>query len=512
MKKIAAVMVLLLLALMALACTHSNVQRFNVEAGRMAFVQETEPAVLRGVSRQVVLPEGLEVVADWGDMGVYVAQVIDEDAHAALYGVYRDDKLLLPCTYRKIEAVEGFYLAHYRNLDEQKLEIFDRDGTLLIGSEDTSATVSVVSSEYFALYTTQNAQLFDRRGNAYFGEGIMQPSMTVAACGDYILTVDATTGVYCIWDGSNVLRHRFYDADTRYVVAYVGERFLVAALMPGTEKKYTYIERSDGTDTYMRQKAWWYYPQTDYLEPIDLDYVLLSVRNVNSPGVSAQEAASIRLAAGYSAAVVAELDRDKVHVSDRYYVLDADATTVVRYPVGINPTAIYYRADLGFVGSSSLSGAAALYDLAGNLLWQNKDHAYATMRWQWGRLVASYHENGATLYGAFDSEGNVALRFAYQYMSAFYGDRCVVRDGGVYSVLDGTEKVVTSIAISCPEHWLDYGIYTFAADGKEGVKGFDGAVVVPAEWDAFESIGFSREGKTYLVGRKGNTRTVLELA
>lgn len=510
MKKTALLLVLVLLLSVAFACTPKSVQSFTVEAGKAAFVQEENARPTR-VTATVDLPAGKSFVADWGEAGVLVADVMDEETGAALYGVWRDGAYLLPCTFRRVDYAAPYYVAQYRDMESQGIEVYDRTGRMLVGSQDTSARVVVVSDEYFALYTTQNAQLFDAEGEAYFGEGIMQPTESVSACGQYVLTIDTALGSCRVWDGKNVLRRRFYEQDVRYVAAYIDGRFFVTALGKGTQNNYTYIEKTADETVYMRQRAWWYYPETDVLEPTTIDYVLLSVVNACTAGVDATSWRTYGLNEGYSAAVVAELDRDKVHAGERYYVLDKDARPVVRYPVDVNPTAIRFRDDVGFAGSSLVSGAAALYDLACNMLWQKNDRRYATMRWQWGRLVASYREDGRTLYGAFDAEGNVAVDFVYDYMSPYFGDRCAAKTDGRYVLLDGAGTPRTSIEIACPEHWLGYGVYAFRAGASVGVKNFAEETIVAAEWDALTAIGRNADGTLYIVARKGDTQRVLRI-
>ena len=511
MKRILVLLVVLSLAFAAFACTPHTVQGFTIESGRAAFAQLDDPTLPREVVRSIRLPAGTSFVADWGDMGVLVSQAFGEEGTITRYGVWRDDAYVLPCEYRRLEVVGDFYLTQYHLLDERKVEVFDRTGTLLVGTADTSAGVVAVSSDYFVFYTDTDAQLFDSEGNAYFLDGVLRSGDRVSVCGDYVVTIDATGSSLCIWDGSNILRHRFSADDTRYVMAYVGDRFLVTAISAGTEKNYTYIEEQDGQTYYMRQQAWWYDPVTDVTVKADLDYVVLSVRNAYTPAVSREEVAAMHLRTGYSAVVVAELDERKVHVSDRYYVMDSEARLVVRYPVGINPTAIYYRADRGFVGSSHTASAAALYDLAGNLIWQDKSHTYATMRWQGDRLTASYYEDGVTHHGAFDSEGNVAVPFDYRYMSPYFEGLAVAGDADTYYVLDAAGKVLSTIDVACPEHWLGYGLYTYRQGDYTGVKNFAGQVVVAPTSQTITSIGITVDGSTYLICQEGDTQTVLVL-
>jgi len=511
MKKVALFLVVLLLASMAFACTPRTVQRFTVEGGRAAFAQLPDATMPGEVARTIGLPAGAEFVSDWGDMGLLVSRTFDEEGVVTRYGVWRDDEYVLPCDYRRIELVGDFYLTRYALLDARRVEVHDREGTLLVGTEDASAGAVAVSEDYFVFYTDSDAQLFDRAGDAYFLDGVLRPSDCVSVCGDYVVTLDATGSSLCIWDGSNILRHRFAADDTRYVYAYVGGRFLVTAISAGSDKTYTYIEHLDGETYYMRQQAWWYDPLTDTTAKADLGYVVLSVRNAYTAGLSQEEVAAMHLNAGYSAVVVAELDDFKVHVSDRYYVMDAEARLAARYPVGINPTAIYFRADRGFVGSSHATSAAALYDIGCNLVWQDKSHAYATMRWQGDRLTASYYEDGLAYYGAFDSEGNVAVPFRYRYMSPYFEGRAAVRDGDAYYVLDAAGNVLSSIAISCPEHWLGYGLYTYSEGGKVGAKNFAGEVIIAPTSQQFTSIGVTADGSTYLLSQQGDTQTVLVL-
>ena len=500
----------LLLATLAVACTPRTVQRFGVEQGRAAFVQLADPTLPVAVSSTINLPAGATFVSAWGDMGVLITQPVGEGSEISLYGVYRDGAMVLPCQYRKIETMGAFYLAQYRMLDEAKIEIYNRSGTLLIGTEDTSASAYAVGEDHFVLYTADNAQLFDATGEPYFLDGVLQPQDRVAICGDYVLTTDAAGTGVCVWDGSNILRHRFYAADTRYVAAYLGGRFLITAISQGNAKQYTYIEHLDGEDYYMRQQAWWYDPRTDTTTKANLDYVVLSVRNAFTPGLSRDEVAAMHLAEGYSVAVVAELNNAKEHVSDRYYVIDASATPVVRYPVDINPAAIVFRADRGFAGSALAGSAAALYDLACNLVWQDKTHAYATMRWQSGRLTASYYEDGVNHYGAFDSEGNVAVPFEYAYMSPYFGGKCAVRSGDQYYIVDDAGKTLSAISIACPEHWLGFGVYTYREGDLVGLKNLAGDVVV-APLQQIDAIGADADGHTYILCQQGDTQAVLVL-
>lgn len=510
MKRFFALALVLILAFGLAACHSHGAQSFTVEAGRAAFVQRAEPSALGTVACRTTLPDGYYFEADWGDSGILAYRVLDPDFGTTRYGVLRGGDTVLPFQYTAIERVGDFLVGRYRAEDVVSIEVYDATGHLLVGTDDTSAGVRAVGDDYFVLYTDSKAQMFDGEGKAFFHDGVLLPTDAVSQCGDYFLTAHKGNA-YTIWDGPNVLRRRFEAADTRYLVAYVGERFLVTALTAGTADSHTYVEVTDEGTQYFVQQAWWYDPVTDALTPLSLDYVLLAVRNPYTPGLSAAAIESLSLQAGYSAFVVAELNTYGVHTADRYYVADANAALWVRYPTGINADAIYYRSDLGCVGSAADGGTALLYDLAGNLVWQNSEHAYATMRWQSGRFVASYHRDGVTRYGAFDSAGKVAVPFQYDYLSPYVDGRAVARVGSQYYTVDATGRQLGTVSIACPEHWLGFGLYTYIQGGKVGVKNLTGAVVEPAQWDAIDGVGINDEGRTYVVGTSGTTQTLLVL-
>jgi len=507
MRKIAALVLLLSIAVFAIACSPHGTVAFGVEAGKAAIAEAPEPTLPTCVQRQYDLSAGLRLAAEWGEMGALVGRTVGD---TTLYGVVKDGVEVLPARYVQLGYTGAFYVGRYYADDSLLVEVYDAAGTLLVGVDDSSARVGAVGKDYFMLYTDQNAQLFDKTGTAVFREGILTPADAVSVCGDYFLSANAASGSFAIWDGPNIVRRRFAAPDVRYSVAYMGGRFLITALSVATADDYTYIETDNGT-RFMRQEAWWYDADLDRLTSVQLDYVLLSVYNEYTPALSPDEWQAMHLREGYSVAVVAECNAYGVHDGDRYYAMDGNAALQMRYPQNIPASAILYRAERGFVGSAAAGGAAALYDYAGNLVWQDKAHTYATMSWQSGRLVASFVQDGVAYYGAFDSEGQVAVDFVYRYMSPYREGRCVALDASGYVVLSGAGEVLARIDPVSPEYWHNFGIYAYRDGGKIGLKNWKGDIVAPAVWESMTAVGYNAEGNVYAVAQEGETQTILVL-
>lgn len=519
MKRFLLCLLILCVMMCAVACGPQGVRvgPFSVQAGEAAWQQVPDPTMPTAELKRVTLPEGLHFVADWGDLGIEVYTTQDDGT--VLFGLWRDGQMVLPCRYVAMRRNGQYIFTQFYGPDEVYMDVRDREGEVIAGTTDSTAGLYALG-DYFVLYTDSAAQMFDSQGNACFADGVLSAGDAVSVCGDYVLTANTAMGMYSVWQlyasqrgVMAFLRHRFYDETLRYQVAYVGNRFLVTAIGEGTAQDYTYIEVQEGVAHYMRQQAWWYDATRDTLAPARLDYVLLSVKNKYTPGIGEAEVRAMHLNEGYSVAVVAECNDYKVHEGERYYAINGDANLWVRYPAGINPTAIFFRDGVGFVGSAAGGSAAVLYDMAGNLLWQRRDYAYATMTWQGGRMVCSRIEDGVLRYGALDEAGNVVIDYVYDYMSPFFDGKCVARREGQYYLLNGAGAMVEIVSLAGNEQWLAYGLYAFERDGKMGVRNLAGQELLDARFGAIEAVGMDEDGHPYVVAvaeEGGRTQIVLQ--
>ena len=502
-----ALLCLVALVVASLGGCASTVTPFSRAMGRAVWVQQSTPTLWQGGGDSVVLPDGYVFVADWGRHGYMLAR--PQEGYT-LYGVWRDGAWVLPCSHIALTRAGNFYMGAYYRDEALQYDVYNAQGTIIAGTK-SDATLYPLDDTHFVLYSAGKAQVADDQGKPYFINNLFTTADSFAMCGDYLLSYRASDFSCRVWqlaldargEGMAMLLHTFAAPDTRYTAVYCGGRFLVTALSAATADDYTYMDLVDGNTQYLRQQAWWYDPNMDELTKANLDFVLLGVRGTYAPGAAEADKQAIALAEGYTAVSVAVTNSQRLRESTRTYVMDKEGHLVLAYPADINPTALAYREDVGYL--SAKQTAACLYGLDGNLLWQDARYAYTAMVWQNERLVAAYSDQSGTYYGAFDVVGDVVVPFQYEYVAPFVQGVSMAKraDGYVRLNHNGVEtQVVTDIA--CEAYWLGYGCYVYASKGLYGLKNLGGDVVLDADWQSLDLVGRNSDGQTYVVGRKGN--------
>ena len=486
------------------ACT-PKATPFSREMGRTIWVQTEAPTLLRQGGATIELPSGFNFAGDWAHMGFLLSE---KQQGTTLYGVWREGGWVLPCRFITLTRAGNFFMGAYYYKEELLYEVYNRLGTMVVGTK-SDATLYPLDDTRFVLFAKGQAQVFDEEGRTYFADNLLTTYDSFAMCDDYLLSYRSTDFSCRIWQlcldaerhGMALLLHNFAEEGTRYSAVYCQGRFLITALTE-TQTDYTYMDFVDGQTYFVRQQAWWYYPETGELSPVRLDFVLLGMRGKYAPGASETDKKAIGLAEGYTAVAVAVINRQGLRESTRYYVMNDKAQTVWAYPADINPNAVSYSNDVGFV-SAQLT-PARLYGLDGNMMWQAADHDYTGMVWQDERLVAAYSDNQGTHYGAFDVDGKITVPFRYEYVAPFVQGVSMAKRADGYVRLNHTGVETMSVTdIACEAYWLAYGCYVFERQGLYGVKNINGDVVLQAEWQAFDRVGRTDEG-VYVVGRKGD--------
>lgn len=504
--------VILVLALLLLALTACNtIQPFSTQMGKQAWVQQRVPVSLGSVESTVVLPVGYNFVSDWGDMGLCLSR--DNDGYA-MYGVWAKTGWILPCKYVEIVRSGSYYMAVYYQDNFVKHEVFDRSGQMIVGTVE-SGQLQALGEDFFVLYGKKQAQVFGRDGTAYFSDNLFGLSHSFAWCDGYLISYNTTDYSCCLWQLEKdvkgnpmpILLHAFQEKGHRYTPIYTNGRFLVTSLCEGTPEHYTYFEILDGVSYYVWQDAWWFDPSDGSLSWVDLGYVVLGARSRYTVGLRPEDRETVSLADGYTAVSVAVLNEYKLNEYSRYYVMDEKGKLVLTYPKNLNPSALRYREDVGYITANWT--AAALYGLDGNMLWQNKVHDYTSMRWQSDRLVACYVDVQGSRYGAFDIDGNIVVPFDYDYLAPFVDGVSIARKGDRYYRIagDSLEEVED---LACEDYWLAYGCYVVADGNKYALKNLRGDQIATG-YDALVTIGTDAQGRVYVLGAQGPDDLLIKL-
>lgn len=511
MKRKACILLMILIATIALtSCVRSQPlsDSYTIEKGREVFISEEYHNYT--VAEQVPLPEGVFFESCLYDDTYLVYAPIDSEKETEeyLYGMANSEGLILPCEYNAVSK-SGLFL-NFSKVEESggtTNEIRYIDGVLLLKISG-SISIEAINDDYCTLYYDSYSQVFDKDGVYYFSDNTkMSSNFSYSYCDGRLFGQDTLLNDWFVWTlskqvGSDsqpsgiALIDRFFTSDNEIkTVCYLGrDVYLVIESVESNKSNYTYYEVKDGVERFVSQSAYTVNLSNGKVEDVELEYPILGVLNKYSPSMSYEQRASFNVKERYTAACVAVLGEDLKRVGLRYYVIDSDCNFVIRYPDGITPGAISFIDGYGFTGMATAGYGSGLYYMNCDTIWINQEHEYFAPSFSYGRYVCAYVAESGSVYGAFDSEGNVVIDFEYSYISPFSQNNAIAQKG-VYYLIDLEGEIVKELE----DYYEDvtphsFGLYIYKDNGYLGIKNFAGDILVKAENNSYVSV--ERRGGT----------------
>ncbi len=504
MKRKAVVLLTILIAAIALtSCVRSNPlsDSYTIDKGREVFL--SEEYFNYTIAEKIALPEGVFFESYLYDDTYLVYASNDSEKEAYLYGLANSEGLVVPCEYNKVSK-SGLFL-NFTKIEESGESINEIryiDGILLLKISG-SISIKAINEDYCALYYDSYSQVFDKDGVYYFTDSTkMSSNFSYSYCDGRLFGQDTLLNDWFVWtlskqEGGSSAPTGIALIDTFFIsnneiktVCYLGKDvYLVIESVESNKSEYTYYEEREGSDRFVFQHAYTVNLSNGQVEEVELEYPILGVLNKYSPSMSYEQRETFNVSEGYTAVCIAVLGEDLKRVGLRYYVIDSDCNFVIRYPEGITPGAISFIDGYGFTGMATASYGSGLYYMNCDVTWINQEHEYFDHSFNYGRYVCAYGTEKGSVYGAFDSEGNVVINFEYSYISPFSQDKAIAQKDDVYYLIDSEGEIIQNLEDFYEDITiLSFGMYLYEDNGYLGIKNFAGNILVKAENNSYVSV------------------------
>lgn len=527
MKTVKKISILILIAVIALSLcscyeTREPFSRYTVEVGRQVFKLDNADYEW-SVSEWMTIPEGYHFVETLGGNSYICYTELSSDGENKAYGVMSmDGKLVIECKYEAVSYSGSFICGrYYDDRADVKSDVYYSDGVLLV-SGDGSVSIEAIDSEYCSLYTNGASYVFDKNGVNYSGANSgLSENVCYSVCDDYLLGYDKSNGDWFIWQlykgadngfGFMVLDRIFEATDRVYSVAYIGANNFMVVETAENEVTYDYFETINGKNYYIKQNCYIYNADSDVEESFDSEYPIVSITNKYSPTLSITQKSAVNLNDGFSA-VNAGIIKDGERVGYRYFVIDTKGRFVIRYPDGINSTAMRFIDGFGFTKGAGIGSSSGLYYMNCDVIWQRSDREYYSQSFSSGRYVLSVVQGEDIRYGVLNSEGEEVVEWNYSYISPYRNGLALFRavDGSVGIMnADGNEVQDIEGYISTTS-LTAYGLYASKARDINEIKDFNGNILISTDFDSIVYIGLEDDA-LYIVLQKDGAELLYKLA
>ncbi len=483
---------------------HLPLDRFNVEAGRAAFIQ-AEEGLLPTLAVKIEVPEETMPYSPHLDTGVLIVSAdsdeVDEDFNPIpAYGIADlSGNLLAECIYDRVAVSGNFLMAELEGSagtgESLSYDFYYKDGTKLFNTENVINGFAAISEDYFVLYTEEASEVFYKDGNAIFGTNRQLSSeYCYSVCGEYLFAHEPESAIFFIFrifQGSPILVNSFVSGSTKlYSVGYLGNgNFIVAATDVEDGSDYDYWTYIDSSRYNYSQTVKIYNPNSGE-KAFETDVIIAGVINKYTPSIIYTERKNYNLEEGYSALLTIKVNGEKQSTGSECYVVNGEGLTVLRMPEGLTPFMLTYKYDSGFAGNALSGYAAALFDLSGAALWTKNDVEYYAQSYGYGRYVLAKTVSGVLCYGMLDGNGNTIIDFNLDFLSGFSGEYAIAElDGSYYRVNRSGELSAVIDDIREDNLQLSFNCYVYTESGKIGLKNFCGDILVAADYDDVEYLG-----------------------
>ncbi len=477
------------------------VERFTVAAGRDA-IKQTADATLPTQAEEIIIPSGYYPVEILSGGIIKISDVAEEGGNVGLCS--SNGAVLVPAEYAAIVQSGPFFMAYQTGDNGRTYFFFYRNGSSIpITIDDEEVVMYALSDKFFVVKNTVDSQVFDKDGKAYFAT--MLSASTDYTVGDnYIIACNSKTNLNSIYDTSDGYARHIksyfgdYERNLYYNLIYQGGgKFLAIANYIAGTSNYSYRVSTEKGDVCYGQRLYSYNAETDESADINADFHILSITNRYSQGLTYEEKAAFSLQDGYNSVWVAETDEDKYLSASVAYVMNSDCILTVRFQESLSAELLTYKGGLGFSGNALADYSAGLFGLDGKAVWSVQG-SYQYQNYNNGYLVAGRVQDGVTRYGAFDSDGNVAIPFDYEFLSSFAEGYAVGKTAENWVIVDKDGNTVVIDGFEGKLTALFAYTYSFTAGGKVGVRSYAGEELIGAEYAAVINYGYS-DGVVYYI-------------
>lgn len=208
---------------------------------------------------------------------------------------------------------------------------------------------------------------------------------------------------------------------------YVHEEYAVSS-----SDDYTY--KYD--NTYYKASRWFYYPDTDTLEPYVSQFIMLNTVNTYYDYATDRYdvVPTSYLRDGYSYSSFGLYIPESKEAEYDQFIVDGDMNVVLSLTgnFGIRVNGVdrdevsYYDLMLQFTDGYGYAPLAPsrlkVYDRDGNTVFENKDYDFVSVNIHDGVVIAGIeNKDGDTVFGAFDLDGDLIIDFKYRSIEPFRG-------------------------------------------------------------------------------------------
>ena len=427
-----------------------------------------------------------------------------------LYGVVNGatNRLLFAPLYVDVEMIGDFFLL---SPDEGggDYRVTASDGTI-IAEEQMKPTISDVGQGYVCVTTTSASTVYNSKGAEALPTSFLDENYVYTACGNFMMAMDSVKGDYQVFDlrtGESKLT-LFPPTNTVLSVHYAGGNDFIVIYDTETSNEDNYdvvLQMGGGSLIYLKQTIRRLTVGMSMPRTVTFPGYVASVSSKTSFGKTERMREQYPVKDGYLTVGLYNVTGKDADGSIRYVLTDDSLNVVAELPDGIRPDT--NTVDGYFLSGMQTANVQLFNDKLESILTLSEGPYHSALLSD-GVIVVSKVNNGASLYAAYDTKGNLLIDYKYSYLSEFISGKSIgVRDKKSYLVgKDGSETLISDDPLP---YWWD-GYYERTENGRIGLTSYNGTVLTPASYESVEDV--SRYGDTvYVALRIGNAVEVFKL-
>jgi len=414
--------------------------------------------------------------------------------------------LIIEPEYTAIDMSGNFILAKKEGNEEFTYDFFYKDGSVIpITIDDTDLSIYAVSDKLFAVCNSEDSQVFDKSGNAYFLD-MLSSNTLYTEDNDLLLAYNNLTNQYLIYDISDGYAHflKGYHSSSSmglfYNVSYLGEGVFLAVLNYTTTEKDGLYKVDSGTGSiWYNQSLYLYNGRTQKESSIKRDFHIISVTNRYSPNLEYSVRQNYSLNGGYSSIWVANINSQKYISGYTPYVINKDCQLVLKIEGGIAADNISFVGDKGYT-ANAVGDALVVYSLDGSIKWRNSQQVFISTFYNNGYIIASINDEKSTKYGVFDIEGGQCLDFTFDFITRFTDGYALGYKDNNWYYLDtlGNQSLIQDIYTTAIAKNQFY-TFVFRRDDGLGVKNYKGEELISPDYNKVVYNGYSGKEVYYIL-------------
>ena len=499
MKKFLVLCLVAFITILSVSCIQQEevfYEKFSVKAGEEALV-DFPAFALPKTATEIKLPKGIYPKTYLSEGFFTISK--EKDADSGLGVLSPDGKIVVPLEYDRIQMDGPFIMASKQEGDGVENYFYYKDGEEIpLSVTELELVFYALDDNFFCISNDTESQVFDKKGRASFVQNF--PSTTTySAFDDYIQVYDPTTqynGIYEVYNG--FARHiKSYIGNVSggivYNITYSGKDTFIVLQTSINGSDFDYVMKNEETGNLDKygQRVFLYDGKKYEEKEIDLDFHILSIRNMFSPGLTYENRKSFAIKEGFSNIWIVKTDENKNLVDTTAHIMDSKCRITLNFEGDVGGDMLRFANGVGFGGASLENFQTGLFALDGSLLWSNNDFSYHTQSYNDGFLVVGKGGTEGVFYGVFDKEGQLIIPLEYDFISNFADGCALARKNGGWIRLFSNGDVENFDYHNAKLDNLSYFTYLYTLEGKVGVENFKGERIIPCEYDEALCYGYS---------------------